>query len=294
MASTFTTNLGFEIQATGENRASWGSKTNVNIALVEEAIAGLKPIVIADANMALTKINAASDQSRPMFLRFTGALTADRTVTIPTVSKFYVMQNNTTGDKNVIISTGSDTLTLAPGQWKIVFTDGANLWSSDDLYSASSPARRWEIVPQVDATGTTHTGKAFNFHNASVDATDYAVRLETGGTTTDLYITPAVGTGKKIWHTGNDGPASGMDADLLDGKHAAEIFVEPPNDGKLYARRVVAGVGTWVAIDAPWKVETNNDVTLNWGAGIKVRIRSDGYIRTANDVQIYSTTVGTG
>jgi hypothetical protein len=294
MASTFTTNLGFEIQATGENRASWGSKTNINLALVEEAIAGLKPIVIEDADMTLTKINAASDQSRPMFLRFTGTLTANRTVTIPTVSKFYFMQNNTSGDKNVIISTGSATFALAPSQWKIVFTDGSNLWSSDSLFSASSAARRWDIVGAVDVSGNMEVGKAIDFHNTNADATDYAVRLETGGTTTDLYVTGAGITGKKIWHVGNDGSGSGLDADLLDGKHANEIFTEPPNDGKLYARKVTGGVASWVAIDAPWAVQTNGDVTLNWGSGIKVRIRNDGYIRTAHDVQIYSTTVASG
>src|SRR5699024_4345670 len=32
--------------------------------------------------------------------------------------------------------------------------------------------------------------------------------------------------GKKVWHTGNDGSGSGLDADLLDGKHASTIISE--------------------------------------------------------------------
>jgi hypothetical protein len=297
MASTYTTSLGLELQATGENRASWGSKTNTNLSLIEEALSAMKTIPMTDADMTLTKVNAGTDQSRPMFLRFTGTTTAVRKVSIPTVSKFFFMENATTGGFSLTISTGAgptQNYELIHNQWKLVFTDGSNIWSSDSLFSTSSEQHRWGIVPQVSSTGITDTGKAFDFHNANVDATDYAVRLETGGTTTDLYITPSGSTGKKIWNAGNMGPGSGLNADLLDNKHASEIFTEPPDDGKLYVRRTSGGVSSWVAIDAPWKVETNSDVTLNWGSGIKIRIRSDGFIRTASDVQIYSTTVATG
>lgn len=292
MASTYTTSLGLEIQATGENRASWGSKTNTNLSLIEEAISTLKVITVPDADITLSKVNAGTDQSRPAMLRFGGALTANRTVTIPTVSKFYFMQNNTDGSKNVIVSTGSATFVLAPGQWKLIFTDGSNLWSSDSLFSASSATRRWDVVGNVDATGNMEIGKAIDFHNANADATDFAVRLETGGTTTDLYVTPAGLTGKKIWNSGNDGAGSGMDADLLDGLHANQIYTDAPSDGKQYLRKN----GAWVAVETPWGVDANGDAIFrNSGGTICVRIRlTDGFIRTASDVQIYSTTVVAG
>jgi len=291
MASTYTTSLGLELQATGENRASWGSKTNTNIGLLEEALSSMKTIAMPDANLTLSKVNAGTDQSRPMFLRFTGTLTAGRTITIPTVSKFYFMQNNTTGAFNLTISTGSSSFVLAPGQWKIIFTDGATLWSSDNLFSASSATRRWDVIGNVSATGDMEVGKAIDFHNANADATDFAVRLETGGTTTDLYVTPAGSTGKKIWNSGNDGTGSGLDADMLDGKHATEIFTEPPNDGKLYVRKTSAGVSSWVAIDAPWTVDVTGEIILKFGATTVIRINTNGMIRTKNDVEIFSTSV---
>ena len=293
MASTYTTNLGFEIQATGENRASWGQKTNTNLSLVEEAISGLKSIAMSDADMTLTKLNAGTDQSRPMFLKFTGILTAGRTITIPTVSKFYFMQNATEGSFNLTISTGSSTFVLGSNQWKLVFTDGASIWSSDNLFSASSATRRWNIVGAVDPSGYMDIGRYIDFHNANADATDYAVRLETGATTTDLYVTAAGGTGRKIWHAGNDGAASGLDADLLDGLHANELFTEPPNDGRLYTRRTVGGVSSWVAIDAPWAVDAvTGDVTLTFAGNMRVRILTSGLILTENDIEVFSTSVG--
>jgi hypothetical protein len=140
-------------------------------------------------------------------------------------------------------------------------------------------------------------GRYIDFHNADVEVgtVDYDVRLDTGSTATrtDLYVRRGTdGLGGKIYHSLNDGPGSAIDADTVDGKHASEIFAEPPADGKLYARRrTAAGVASWVVIEAPWSTD-GTDVVLNFGATTaKVRIRNDGFIRTASDIQIYSTTV---
>ena len=40
MASTFTTRLRLEKQATGENANTWGDKTNTNFDLIDESING--------------------------------------------------------------------------------------------------------------------------------------------------------------------------------------------------------------------------------------------------------------
>ncbi len=44
----------------------------------------------------------------------------------------------------------------------------------------------------------------------------------------------------KIWHAGNDGSGSGLDADLLDGKHASELFTTLENDNE----QLSATIGT--------------------------------------------------
>ena len=40
MASTFSADLKFELMATGENAGTWGTKTNTNLNLVQQAIEG--------------------------------------------------------------------------------------------------------------------------------------------------------------------------------------------------------------------------------------------------------------
>jgi hypothetical protein len=140
-------------------------------------------------------------------------------------------------------------------------------------------------------------GRYLDFHNANADAADYSVRLETGATTTDLYVVPSTGgfagTGGKVWHAKNQGTGSGMDADLLDGFHAAEIrFIEAPNDGKLYARRVTAGVGVWVEIFNTFQIEpVTGEVILKFAGTTVLRIKSTGLILTKNDIEIFSTSV---
>ena len=53
MASTFTTRLRLEKQATGENANTWGDKTNTNLNLVQQAIAGFQAIDVASADVTL-------------------------------------------------------------------------------------------------------------------------------------------------------------------------------------------------------------------------------------------------
>jgi hypothetical protein len=42
MASTYSTDLKLELMATGENSGTWGTKTNTNLNLLQQAIAGFQ------------------------------------------------------------------------------------------------------------------------------------------------------------------------------------------------------------------------------------------------------------
>jgi hypothetical protein len=47
MASTYSSDLKLELMATGENAGTWGTKTNTNLNLVQQAIAGYQAIDVA-------------------------------------------------------------------------------------------------------------------------------------------------------------------------------------------------------------------------------------------------------
>jgi hypothetical protein len=130
MASTFSTDLKLELMATGENAGTWGTKTNTNLNLIQQAIAGFQAIDVAAADVTLVMTDASISNARNMVLKFTGTLTANRTVNLPdSIEKFYILQDSTThGAFTLTFKTVSGTgFTLDEGKIHAGFSDGTNV-----------------------------------------------------------------------------------------------------------------------------------------------------------------------
>lgn len=129
MASTYTDLLRIEKQADGENDSTWGSKTNTNFEMFEDAIAGRAAITHSDAaSYTLTTANAATDEARNMILNIGGALTAARNTVVPTASKLYVAKNATTGGFATTLKTAAGTgISIPNGLTTALFCDGTNV-----------------------------------------------------------------------------------------------------------------------------------------------------------------------
>ncbi len=129
MPSTFDPLLRLELQEVGENPTTWGVKTNNNLSLLGAAIAGYLSInASGSGNYNLSANNAATDESRQAFLQFTGVLSGNRTIIIPSSSKIYVMRNVTTGAFTLSVKTATgNTLLLPRGESTIIACDGINV-----------------------------------------------------------------------------------------------------------------------------------------------------------------------
>ena len=134
MASTYTP-LGVELQATGENAGTWGTKTNTNLQIIEQISGGFTTQAVTDgADTDLTVSDGATGATLAhRIIEFTGSLTASRNVTIPIdVQDFYVLKNSTTGSQDVVFKyvTGSgNSVTIPNGSVKLVYAtanDGTN------------------------------------------------------------------------------------------------------------------------------------------------------------------------
>jgi len=134
MASTFVNNLRLEEMATGEQSGNWGTKTNTNLELIGEALGFGTEAITTNANTHTTTIaDGASDAGRALFLKYTGALDSDCTITIGpnTMKRVHIIENATTdsgssGPYNIIISQGSGAnITIGNGDTKVVYLDGA-------------------------------------------------------------------------------------------------------------------------------------------------------------------------
>ena len=104
MTSTYTP-LGIELQATGENAGTWGTKTNTNLQIFEQISGGFVTQDIAGG--AQTTALSVSDGSTGAVLshrmiEFTGSITGNQIVTIPLdVQTFYFLRNSTSGSHTV-------------------------------------------------------------------------------------------------------------------------------------------------------------------------------------------------
>ena len=113
MASTFSSDLKLELMATGENSGTWGTKTNTNLELVQQAIAGFESIALSSGSTTtLVMSNASISTARNMVIKFaTITLASSSTVTIPdSIEKFYIFDCRLiTNPTNLTIKTASGT-----------------------------------------------------------------------------------------------------------------------------------------------------------------------------------------
>jgi hypothetical protein len=131
MASTFSTDLALELMATGENAGTWGDKTNSNLNLIQQAIAGFESVALSDGGtITLAMTDATLSNARNMVLKFTGTLTTASTVTIPdSIEKFYIFDcSAVVAPTNLTIKTVSGTgFTLNAAKIFAAYSDGTNL-----------------------------------------------------------------------------------------------------------------------------------------------------------------------
>jgi hypothetical protein len=140
MASTYN-DLGIELMATGENAGTWGTKTNTNLDIIQQAVAGYVAQAVTDSGtttLAITDGSTSTSVARNMVIKLTGALTGTSTVTVPdSVEKLYIVENATTGSQTVTFKTVSGTgVNFTSTGYKFLFSDGTNI---NEIALASPP-----------------------------------------------------------------------------------------------------------------------------------------------------------
>jgi len=183
MASSFS-ELGLELMVTGENAGTWGDKTNTNLNLVQQAIAGYEEVSIAGGaqTTALAMTNATISNARNQVIKLTGTITGNQIVTIPdSIEKSYIIINGTTGSFTVEFKTVSGTgytFAAAEKETRILISDGTNVVDAG-FSSAAIDAVVEDTTPQL---------------GGNLDVNGNSIVSVSNG---DIAITPN-GTGKVI------------------------------------------------------------------------------------------------
>jgi len=188
MPSTYDPLLRLELQATGENATTWGIKTNTNLDLLAESIAGAVNLNIAGSgDYTLSTANGAEDEARQAILVLTGTLTGNRNIIVPSSPKNYTVINNTSGAFTVTLkqSSGSGLTVLRPGPTITVCTSttcvdaiGATAYTKNFLAATS-------VAPAVSALGLANTATlvATSVGSALITAVDTSAGRATLGAT---------------------------------------------------------------------------------------------------------------
>ena len=146
MASSFSTDLKLELMATGENAGTWGDKTNTNLNLVQQAVAGFEAIDVASADVTLAMTDATISNARNATLKFTGTLAANRTVTLPdSIEKVFNVEDGTDHAGNTLtFKTASGTgVLLCEGNCYVVYSDGTNIVKVNEY-------RKWRTLTAAE------------------------------------------------------------------------------------------------------------------------------------------------
>tara|TARA_R100001460_G_scaffold69183_1_gene109749 strand:+ start:1249 stop:2604 length:1356 start_codon:yes stop_codon:yes gene_type:complete len=132
MASSYSADLKLELMVTGENAGTWGDKTNTNLNLVQQAIAGFEQVTLSSGGtLALVMTDGALSNARNMVIKFaTASIAASTICTIPdSIEKFYIFDcTGLTNPTNLTIKTASGT-GFSPDRAAIfaAYSDGTNL-----------------------------------------------------------------------------------------------------------------------------------------------------------------------
>ena len=99
MASTYTP-LGIELQATGENAGTWGTKTNTNLQIIEQIAGGFTQQALTSGGTVTLAVSDGSTGAvmSHRVIEFTGSLSGNAVVTIPLdTQNFYFLRNSSSG-----------------------------------------------------------------------------------------------------------------------------------------------------------------------------------------------------
>ena len=136
MASSTSTDLKLELITTGEKAGTWGTITNTNLQILEQAASGYLSSNIGSSDLALDLSTFAVSNGKNLYYKFTGSLTGNRTVTMPSgAERVFIVEDATTRNASttsytLTVKTVSGTgVTIPVGAKVVLYSDGTNISS---------------------------------------------------------------------------------------------------------------------------------------------------------------------
>jgi len=185
MASTYSSTLNLELQASGENSGTWGTITNNNLTKLESAVKGYVSVAIASTSDSLTATDGTTaDEQSNAIIKLTGTLTGNTTMQCEAVENWYIVDNATTmGTYTLNFKPAGGTGTtngLKAGSKYILYTDGSTMFDVLDDAGDITANGTLDVAGDVSFDGGN-----FKFNESSADV-DF--RIESNGAANMFYV----------------------------------------------------------------------------------------------------------
>ena len=167
MASTYSSTLNLELQASGENSGTWGTITNNNLTKVESAVKGYVSVAIASTTDALTATDGTTaDEQSNAIIKLTGSLTGNTTMQCEAVENWYIVDNATTMGTHTLgfKPAGGTATNLVASSKHILYSDGSTMF--DVLKDAGDIKANGTLTVSGN---TSLDGGTFVFNESSAD-----------------------------------------------------------------------------------------------------------------------------
>jgi hypothetical protein len=169
MASTYSSTLNLELQASGENSGTWGTITNNNLTKVESAVKGYVSVAIASTTDSLSATDGTTaDEQSNAIIKLTGTLTGNTTMQCEAVENWYIVDNATTmGTYTLGFKPAGGTATnLVSASKHILYSDGSAMFDVLDDAGNITANGTLDVAGNVSLDGGTFV---FNDSSADVD-----------------------------------------------------------------------------------------------------------------------------
>jgi len=151
MASSTSSDLKLELITTGEKSGTWGTITNTNLQILEQASSGYLSLDVGSGDVALSLANHATANGKNLYYKLTGTLAGNRAVTMPdSAERVFIVEDATTRSASnftLTVKTVSGTgLTLPVGSTTVLYSDGTNITGKLQTKGYYTPSATYTTV----------------------------------------------------------------------------------------------------------------------------------------------------
>lgn len=268
MPSQYTANTGIEKPGSGEQSGTWGTTTNTNFDIIDQALHGQAQIFITGSQDLTTNDGSISDGANTVLI-LTGSpgATFELRVDPPDAEKFYTIRNETNAACHIIYkgatyspSTGVE---IAAGTTQAVTGDGGgasgvfkSLTPNADLVNDTTP----QLGGDLDVNGNSIVSVSAGNINITPDTTG---RVVIDG----LSYPDADGTADQVLVTDGSGALSFASASSSLGATLS----------------LTSGANTWNI-----EVDGSNNLLFKYNGDVKMRLTSAGDLDVEDDITAFS------